>query len=72
MEPDDTSSNPHADGHLPASGEFDANNVPSGDNPLTTADAEDDEPEGIEETPPAGSSPSEAEEDHTAGTLESL
>lgn len=53
MEPDDTSSNPQADDHLPASGEFDSSNVPSADNPLTSADAEndddDEEKEGEEE-----------------------
>jgi hypothetical protein len=43
-EPDDTSSNPQADLHLPATGEFDANNIPSTSSALTSADDEDDVP----------------------------
>lgn len=33
---------PTVDGHLPVSGEFDANNVPDESNPLTSAEGEDD------------------------------
>jgi hypothetical protein len=40
-EPDDTSSNPQADTHLPASGEFDANNVPSNSSALTSSNEDD-------------------------------
>lgn len=42
-DPDDTSSNPDADGHLPVSGEYDENNNPSSGDPLTDGHYEDDE-----------------------------
>jgi hypothetical protein len=41
-EPDDTSSNPQADTHLPVSGEFDAKNIPNNSSPLTSADNDED------------------------------
>lgn len=50
MDPDDTSSNPQADDHLPASGEFDSNNVPSADNALTSADEEKEDEDTDEES----------------------
>jgi hypothetical protein len=40
-ETDDTASNPQADTHLPVSGEFDANNIPSTSSPLTSSDDDD-------------------------------
>jgi hypothetical protein len=40
-EPDDTSSHPRADAHLPASGEFDANKISTSD-ALTNPDQDDD------------------------------
>lgn len=40
-EPDDTSSNPNAELHLPASGEFDADNIKTSD-PLTDDDSDED------------------------------
>jgi hypothetical protein len=43
-EPDDTSSNPHADAHLPVSGEFDANNVPSNASAHTSSSEDEDNP----------------------------
>lgn len=42
MDPNDTSSNPQADDHLPGSGEFDSHNAPSDGGALNTADDEDD------------------------------
>jgi hypothetical protein len=40
---DDTSSNPQADLHLPATGEFDASNIQSNSSALVSADAEEDD-----------------------------
>lgn len=40
---DDTASNPHAKGHLPVSGEFDAKNIPDDENPLSTEAGEDED-----------------------------
>ena len=48
MDPDDTSSNPAADDHLPASGEFEDHNIPSAHNALTTADEENEESRAAE------------------------
>jgi len=45
-EPNDASSNPRAEEHLDAVGEFDAANVPQ-NNPLVTDQEEDTEEEGI-------------------------
>ncbi|MBL8159091.1 hypothetical protein JNJ66_01405 [Candidatus Saccharibacteria bacterium] len=50
MTDDDTASNPHADGHLPVSGEFDTDNPQADDStPLNTDRYEDDE-DGTDES----------------------
>lgn len=66
-EPNDTSSNPTADDHLPASGEFDSQNVPDDSSPLNTSEYEDDEDED-EDDLAAASDDEDAEEELDADT----
>lgn len=49
LEENDASSNPKADEHLPAVGEFDASNIPQGGLHTTAADDDLDDPNDMNE-----------------------